>query len=136
MYSQILELAIILSSNYRYYIDTRTNTVFDSNLYRTMPYQEIRDLQNTGILVNVREWLLIQLGVSPRGAKTFTIPKDYYTGFRGVNIMGIVFWIKSSESVAKGRGKSSAHRVFCECPECGRSIPVGRMHQHAVVHRS
>ena len=32
--------------------------------------------------------------------------------------------------------KSSRHRVFVVCPVCGRRVPVGRIHQHAVVHRA
>jgi hypothetical protein len=28
------------------------------------------------------------------------------------------------------RGKSSTHRTFAECPDCGASVPTGRTHQH------
>ena len=28
------------------------------------------------------------------------------------------------------RGKSSAHRVFAMCPDCGEAVPAGRTHQH------
>ena len=27
-------------------------------------------------------------------------------------------------------GKSSTHRVLAECPDCGRVLSVGRLHQH------
>lgn len=29
-----------------------------------------------------------------------------------------------------GRGKSSAHRCFAVCPDCGAEVPAGRTHQH------
>lgn len=28
------------------------------------------------------------------------------------------------------RGKSSAHRCFAVCPDCGAHVPAGRTHQH------
>jgi len=28
------------------------------------------------------------------------------------------------------RGKSSAHRCFAVCPDCGTHVPAGRTHQH------
>jgi len=28
------------------------------------------------------------------------------------------------------RGKSSAHRCFAVCPDCGTHVPAGRVHQH------
>jgi hypothetical protein len=33
-------------------------------------------------------------------------------------------------SVDGRRGKSSAHRCFVTCPDCGASVPAGRTHQH------
>jgi len=30
--------------------------------------------------------------------------------------------------------KSSAHRLFLKCPMCEKTIPAGRLHQHAEVH--
>lgn len=28
------------------------------------------------------------------------------------------------------RNKSSAHRCFVSCPDCGEAVPAGRTHQH------
>lgn len=29
-----------------------------------------------------------------------------------------------------GKRKSSAHRCYVECPDCGAEVPAGRTHQH------
>lgn len=33
-------------------------------------------------------------------------------------------------SLSGRRGKSSTHRTFATCPDCGASVPTGRTHQH------
>lgn len=33
-------------------------------------------------------------------------------------------------SITGKRGKSSAHRCFVSCPDCGEAVPAGRTHQH------
>lgn len=30
--------------------------------------------------------------------------------------------------------KSSAHRVMCMCSECGKTVSLGRLAQHAKIH--
>lgn len=31
---------------------------------------------------------------------------------------------------SRWRNKSSAHRTFAICPDCGKPVPAGRTHQH------
>lgn len=133
MYSHKLTLAIRLCSCCGEYYDTRSLRLFDRGLDNA-EWPKFLELCNEGKLIPVREFVLLNLGVPRRAARTSTIPQTYYT--KPTNIFGIAFWIKTTESVAKSmRYKSSAHRVFVECPECGRSIPVGRLHQHAKIHK-
>jgi hypothetical protein len=49
-------------------------------------------------------------------------------GFPPVVIQGISVWVRPIRRVP-GK-KSSAHRVMCECPKCGKVLSVGRLHQH------
>jgi hypothetical protein len=30
--------------------------------------------------------------------------------------------------------RSAEHRILVRCPECNKKIPVGRLHQHVIVH--
>lgn len=73
--------------------------------------------------------------------KSRTIPKNA----EGVAIVdGITFKLKKHTAkgvverkwTRRGSGliKVSTHRLFAECPLCGKEVPVGRMQQHAVVH--
>ena len=39
-------------------------------------------------------------------------------------------WVTPVRDRSPGPGKSSAHRVMCCCPGCGRAISVGRLSQH------
>lgn len=50
-------------------------------------------------------------------------------------IQGIKVWVEPTPGpkydACWGRPrKSSAHRVMCECPDCGKHMSVGRLHQH------
>ena len=44
---------------------------------------------------------------------------------------GIFFWVRSL-ILARHLGMHS--RLMCECPECGKIISYGRLHQHMRVH--
>ena len=72
-----------------------------------------------------RKQVLAAMGVPYRSTK---IPKEAH----GVAVVeGVTF--KLHRHIPKGR-KVSKHRLFAECPVCGKDVPVGRLHQHAVVH--
>jgi hypothetical protein len=44
-------------------------------------------------------------------------------------IQGIQVWVVPHVPHPNGR-KSSKHRVLCACPNCGRVLSAGRLHQH------
>lgn len=46
-------------------------------------------------------------------------------------IQGITVWVKPQEA----NRKSSLHRVYAKCPACGKEMSVGRLPQHASVHK-
>jgi hypothetical protein len=59
-------------------------------------------------------------------------------------IQGIRCWVEPAPAriVVKSRWsdkmvavKSSKHRTFGICPECNKAIPLGRMQQHAKIHK-
>lgn len=62
------------------------------------------------------------------------LPLDFCESGVWVPLVGggsVMIWCRPGNPSALGRrGKSSAHRVFCECPDCGATVPVGRTHQH------
>ena len=67
------------------------------------------------------------VNVNVKGRK---IPKQA----KGVaEVEGVTFVLHEHTGHKSGR-KSSMHRLFATCPVCGKDIPAGRMHQHAVVH--
>lgn len=42
-----------------------------------------------------------------------------------------VLTVTAGHTSANGwRGKSSTHRCYVSCPDCGKSVPAGRTHQH------
>jgi len=41
-----------------------------------------------------------------------------------------IFVLRGNPSTDGWRGKSSAHRCFAVCPDCGARVPAGRTHQH------
>jgi len=48
------------------------------------------------------------------------------------SVGGITFRLRSS--VRKFGEKPFFHRLLVNCPCCGREVPVGRLHQHAIQH--
>lgn len=64
-------------------------------------------------------------------------------GMPARTIQGIVCWVapfverwgKHRWSDKPVRVKSSKHRTFGICPSCGKTIPLGRMQQHAKIHK-
>ncbi|CAB4194375.1 hypothetical protein UFOVP1254_29 [uncultured Caudovirales phage] len=57
-------------------------------------------------------------------------------------IQGIECWVEPKEETrfemrwGKNRAvKSSKHRTFGICPACGKTVPLGRMQQHAKIHK-
>jgi hypothetical protein len=49
-------------------------------------------------------------------------------GLPPIVLQGIKVWVKPFVRTP-GR-KSSAHRVMCECPSCGKVMSAGRLFQH------
>jgi len=49
-------------------------------------------------------------------------------------IQGIPVWVEAPKPHPTGR-KSSTHRVMAACPACGFICSLGRLHQHAKVHK-
>lgn len=75
--------------------------------------------------IPTREMLAASMGVPYKGTR---FPKE---AEGTANIGGVVF--KLHKHVPRGR-KTSKHRLYAQCPVCGKDVPVGRMHQHATVH--
>jgi hypothetical protein len=55
-------------------------------------------------------------------------------------IQGITCWVKPKPptlytTLYHKPVKSSKHRSFGICPACGATIPLGRMQQHAKIHK-
>jgi len=44
---------------------------------------------------------------------------------------GFKVWV---EPLARSREAGKFHRAMLECPHCGRTIPIGRFHQHLPIH--
>jgi hypothetical protein len=44
-------------------------------------------------------------------------------------IQGVRVYVAPQAPLASGQRKRSTHRVFAIC-ECGKHVPVGRLHQH------
>lgn len=42
----------------------------------------------------------------------------------------VIYCRPGNPSTNGRRGKSSAHRCFAVCPDCGAHVPAGRTHQH------
>lgn len=55
-------------------------------------------------------------------------------GMSGRFIQGILVWVEPFQPRADGR-KSSKHRVMAQCPMCAKNMSVGRLHQHAKIHK-
>jgi hypothetical protein len=90
---------------------------------------------------NERGWVaqshevLPMLGV-PAGGH---LPKE---GLPPTFIQGVFVWVepamdpKYKEQWGQRKlVKSSRHRVMCACPECGTTVSLGRLAQHAKVHQ-
>lgn len=47
-------------------------------------------------------------------------------------VPGVRVWIaaRATRVTDVWRGKSSRHRVLCQCPKCGAVLSAGRLHQH------
>ena len=59
---------------------------------------------------------------------------------RGVDtteVQGIIIWVEPKDRVLRSVvGKRYFHRVLTKCPKCYKIVPVGRLWQHATVHKS
>jgi hypothetical protein len=57
-------------------------------------------------------------------------------------IQGIRVWVIASEATftpnagLRRNKRAFTHRVMCACPVCGKTIPVGRLAQHSVIHEA
>lgn len=56
-------------------------------------------------------------------------------------IHGIEVWVAplapriSQDHIERWRRRyAKPHRVLCRCPQCGKVVSVGRLHQHEMVH--
>ena len=50
------------------------------------------------------------------------------------NVQGIEVRVRGADERGPKEHKRS-HRVMAKCPDCGREMSAGRLHQHAKVHR-
>jgi len=50
-------------------------------------------------------------------------------------IQGITVWVEPLRVEKPIRGKRHDRRIRAICPACGREFSVGRLHQHAKIHR-
>jgi hypothetical protein len=51
------------------------------------------------------------------------------TGREPILIQGILVWVNPQRPHSNGR-KTSEHRIMCKCPNCHKTLSVGRLHQH------
>jgi hypothetical protein len=60
------------------------------------------------------------------------LPTD---GMEPREIQGIKVWVNPLPPIVPGKRRRFALRVRCNCPVCGREMPVGRLRQHSRVHQ-
>jgi hypothetical protein len=67
-------------------------------------------------------WMLKQLGVKKLPSEGMPIRM----------VQDIMVWVEPFVPAFRSgvRVKSSTHRVRCYCPECGKKMSAGRLHQH------
>lgn len=58
-----------------------------------------------------------------------TLPVD---GLPVRGVQGVSVYVKPLAPLTPGQRKRSTHRIIAIC-ECGRHVPVGRLHQHKCV---
>ena len=63
------------------------------------------------------------------GLKGSHLPKE---GMPPRLIQGIEVWVNPFVVTPR---KSSTHRVMAKCSACGKTMSVGRLHQHAKIHK-
>ena len=105
---------------------------FDKGFYEQIdPYTKVH--HHTGwpgfYIEEGRKRVYDALGVNVKGRK---IPKSAHGS---VEVEGVKFVLHEHIPAKSGNKYSErAHRLYAICPMCGKDIPAGRMHQHAVVH--
>lgn len=126
-----LALAMRLCDGCHDFYDLEKDEPYDKSDRTTNFYQNPR-------FIPMREWLYRQLGCTDVQARSLKIPLDYSTGT--MVIYGFSFRVEPSRVLDvlgnRVRGNSSKHRVFIYCPVCGKYMPIGRIGQHAKVHRN
>lgn len=80
---------------------TREYTLYDGSTYASVVGQRLP--------IGFQGWTIVPL-MDGRETKLICLPGNPSTDGR--------------------RGKSSAHRCFAVCPDCGAHVPAGRTHQH------
>lgn len=61
----------------------------------------------------------------------FCTDSDIWVPLAGHSAASARLYCKPGNPSPNGwRGKSSAHRCFAVCPDCGEHVPAGRTHQH------
>lgn len=93
-------------------------------------HEDIRAYLGWGKLVEIDHWSTggtytrVQSGKLPMGFAGWTMVP--LTDGREVKLI----CLKGNPSKDGWRGKSSTHRCFAVCPDCGTHVPAGRTHQH------
>jgi hypothetical protein len=61
------------------------------------------------------------------GIETGRLPLE---GMPSREIQGVQVWVTPIGEMPANRRKRNAHRLMCACPDCGKVLSVGRLHQH------
>ena len=93
-------------------------------------HEDIRAYLGWGKLVDRPHW---SSGGTYRTLKTVKLPM----GFQGWTMVPLtdgreakLICLPGNPSPDGMRSKSSTHRCFAVCPDCGTHVPAGRTHQH------
>ena len=93
-------------------------------------HEDIRAYLGWGKLVEVPHW---STGGTYKRVQSRKLPM----GFAGWTMVPLtdgretkLICLKGNPSTDGWRGKSSSHRCFAICPDCGKQVPAGRTHQH------
>lgn len=55
-------------------------------------------------------------------------------GMDSIQVNGITCWVNAMPVKNANGRRRFALRAMCMCPTCKKILPIGRLHQHAVVH--